>query len=192
MKGDLIKLAEQGEFDVIVHGCNCHNTMSAGIAKTIKLKYPEVYEADLQTISGDYNKLGTITFAKVNTYNELTKVNTYNELTKVNTYNELTKVNTSIDNHAFYIVNAYTQYYYGRKRFGKKLESSNIQSEPNVHCDYEAIRRCFALIKQQFGHLKIGYPLIGCGLAKGEWRIVKEIINEELKDCDHEPVYYVK
>ena len=25
--GDLFKLAEQGEFDIIVHGCNCFNTM---------------------------------------------------------------------------------------------------------------------------------------------------------------------
>jgi hypothetical protein len=25
-KGNLIDMAEQGEFDVIVHGCNCLNT----------------------------------------------------------------------------------------------------------------------------------------------------------------------
>ena len=36
IKGDLIKLALQGEFDVIVHGCNCFCTMGAGIAKSIK------------------------------------------------------------------------------------------------------------------------------------------------------------
>ena len=37
IKGDLIKLAQDGEFDVIVHGCNCMCTMSAGIAKQIKI-----------------------------------------------------------------------------------------------------------------------------------------------------------
>ena len=30
--GDLIKLAKQGRFDVIVHGCNCFCQMGAGIA----------------------------------------------------------------------------------------------------------------------------------------------------------------
>jgi O-acetyl-ADP-ribose deacetylase (regulator of RNase III) len=27
--GDLIKLAKEGKFDVIAHGCNCHSTMGA-------------------------------------------------------------------------------------------------------------------------------------------------------------------
>lgn len=45
-KGNLIDLAEQGEFDVIVHGCNCHNTMGAGIAKEIRTRYPLAYTAD--------------------------------------------------------------------------------------------------------------------------------------------------
>jgi O-acetyl-ADP-ribose deacetylase (regulator of RNase III) len=45
-KGNLIDLAEQGEFDVIVHGCNCLNTMGSGIAKEIRERYPEAYEAD--------------------------------------------------------------------------------------------------------------------------------------------------
>jgi O-acetyl-ADP-ribose deacetylase (regulator of RNase III) len=45
-KGNLIDLAEQGEFDVIVHGCNCLNTMGSGIAAEIRQRYPEAYEAD--------------------------------------------------------------------------------------------------------------------------------------------------
>ena len=28
--GDLLALAEAGEFDVILHGCNCFNTMGGG------------------------------------------------------------------------------------------------------------------------------------------------------------------
>ena len=38
VKGCLIELAVEGNFDVIVHGCNCFNTMGAGIAKQIKKK----------------------------------------------------------------------------------------------------------------------------------------------------------
>mgnify|MGYP001795501660 FL=1 len=36
IKGDLVKLAIKGEFDLIIHGCNCFCTMGAGIAKTIR------------------------------------------------------------------------------------------------------------------------------------------------------------
>lgn len=38
IKGDLIKLAIDSEFDLIIHGCNGFCTMGAGIAKTIKQK----------------------------------------------------------------------------------------------------------------------------------------------------------
>lgn len=65
VKGDLIKLALQGNFDVIIHGCNCFCTMGAGIAKTIKQKFPEAYQADLKTEKGDQSKLGTISFAEI-------------------------------------------------------------------------------------------------------------------------------
>ena len=34
--GDLITLALEGEFDVIIHGCNCYNTMGAGIARAVR------------------------------------------------------------------------------------------------------------------------------------------------------------
>ena len=45
-KGNLIDMAEQGLFDVIVHGCNCQNTMGSGIAKEMRERYPAVYDAD--------------------------------------------------------------------------------------------------------------------------------------------------
>ena len=45
-KGNLIDLAEQGEFDIIIHGCNCQNTMGSGIAKEIRERYPQAYAAD--------------------------------------------------------------------------------------------------------------------------------------------------
>lgn len=58
-KGNLLDLAEQGEFNIIIQGCNCHNTMGSGIAKEIRERYPEAYEADLKTVKGDKTKLGT-------------------------------------------------------------------------------------------------------------------------------------
>lgn len=43
---DLIDLAKNGNFDVIIHGCNCFCTMCAGIAKVIKQEFPEAYLPD--------------------------------------------------------------------------------------------------------------------------------------------------
>lgn len=64
LEGDLIKLALEKKFDLIVHGCNCFCTMGAGIARQIKANFPEAYQADLQTTKGNKNKLGTISWAK--------------------------------------------------------------------------------------------------------------------------------
>ena len=75
VKGDLIKLALSGEFDVITHGCNCFCTFGAGIAKQIKQHFPEAYKQDLLTKSGDRKKLGTCTAAT--TKNNLIIVNSY-------------------------------------------------------------------------------------------------------------------
>lgn len=74
VKGNLIDLAEDGHFDVIVHGCNCFNTMGKGIAKEIRQRYPQTYVADCQTIKGDRAKLGNYTSFKTDTF---TIVNAY-------------------------------------------------------------------------------------------------------------------
>lgn len=79
-KGNLIKLAEDGEFDVIVHGCNCFCTMGAGIAKSIKQKFPAAYKADLKTEKGAKSKLGSISTAEMDLPNgKLIVVNAYTQ-----------------------------------------------------------------------------------------------------------------
>lgn len=60
-KGNLLDLAEAGEFDVVIQGCNCFNTMGGGIAREIRERYPEVAAVDTKTVRGDYNKLGNYT-----------------------------------------------------------------------------------------------------------------------------------
>ena len=141
VKGDLIALAIEGKFQVIVHGCNCHCTMGAGIAKTIKQKFPEVYQADCATIKGERSKLGTITYSEVQQEGSI-----------------------------FHVVNGYTQFNWRGR---------------GVLADYDAIRSVFRLVKQQFSGMTIGYPLIGAGLAKGDWTIISSIIDEELIGEDH-------
>lgn len=58
MKGDLIQLAKDGRFDIIIHGCNCFNTMNTGLSSQIKQHFPEAFEVDCSTVIGDHNKLG--------------------------------------------------------------------------------------------------------------------------------------
>ena len=58
--GDLVRDADQ--YDVILHGCNCFNTMGSGIALQMKTKFPQAYAVDCLTKAGDKSKLGTISY----------------------------------------------------------------------------------------------------------------------------------
>jgi O-acetyl-ADP-ribose deacetylase (regulator of RNase III) len=150
IKGNLIDLAEAGMFDVIIHGCNCFHTMGAGIAKEITTRYPDAYLVDrLHTKKGDRSKLGGYTYTTVTTPNE----------------------------SQFTIINAYTQYYYGRPKKGK-----------GPLADYIAIDSVFKMIAESYKDLRIGYPKIGAGLAGGDWNIIQNIINLALSGCDHKLV----
>lgn len=63
--GNLLDLAEQGQFDIILHGANCWNTMKSGIAGEIARRYPEVVAVDNLTKKGYLPKLGSISVAGV-------------------------------------------------------------------------------------------------------------------------------
>lgn len=53
--------------------------------------------------------------------------------------------------------------------------------------DYNALRRCLKVINRKYKGKKVALPyLLGCGLAGGDWNVVKKIIEEELKDCNVE------
>ena len=78
ISGDLIELAEQGMFDIILHGCNCQCVMGKGIALSIKEKYPIAYIADCETTKGDRSKLGTYSSAFI-VEHDFTIVNAYTQ-----------------------------------------------------------------------------------------------------------------
>lgn len=67
VKGNLLELADRGEFDVIVHGCNTRGVMGAGIAKAIAQTYPQAYIADKGSMYFP-DRLGKITTAKAESY----------------------------------------------------------------------------------------------------------------------------
>lgn len=78
LTSDLIRMAQNGKFDVIVHGCNCFCAMGSGIAPVIAKTFPDALEVDKNTIKGDKQKLGTISVAYDQDY-ELYVVNAYTQ-----------------------------------------------------------------------------------------------------------------
>lgn len=77
VSGDLVQLARQGNFSIIVHGCNCFHVMGGGIARQLRDTYPEVFAADQQTPRGDRGKLGTC--STVITRDKFMVVNAYTQ-----------------------------------------------------------------------------------------------------------------
>ena len=62
---DILHGLKADQKTVILHGCNCFNTMGAGIAKYLRGKFPNVYAVDCATKRGDKNKLGTCSRAVI-------------------------------------------------------------------------------------------------------------------------------
>lgn len=62
--GNLLDLAESGQFDVIVHGANTQCAMKSGIAAQIADRYPEAVAADREG-GRDPKKLGTCSTAQI-------------------------------------------------------------------------------------------------------------------------------
>ncbi|MDU8942113.1 macro domain-containing protein [Ovoidimarina sediminis] len=75
-----------------------------------------------------------------------------------------------LQDHRLTVVNAYTQFdYRGR----------------GVKVDYDALRLCFERVAEMFPGARIGYPMIGAGLAGEDWSIIEVIIDEALEALDH-------
>lgn len=184
VKGDLIKLALAGEFDVIAHGCNCFCTMGAGIAPQMasafgcdefekeQLTYTEYdddgNEFEVETNNqGDINKLGTIDWAIQYLWFDHPKAK--DGLAIAMGHRSVGQPNTK----EIIVVNAYTQYRYGRNH------------HDGVHnpFDYEAFTICMRKMNHVFKGKHIGLPMIGAGLAGGDWNKIEQIIKSELKDC---------
>lgn len=174
IKGDLIKLALEGEFDVIVHGCNCFCTQKSGIAKqmveTFHTNDDFLFEKENDYYKGDINKLGTIDYAIYSLYT--------NKMVSNRGYHEL----YSKDSKHFHVVNAYTQFYHLR----------NLPEGETRPFSYIA----FALVLKKLNHIfkgkHIGMPWIGCGLGGADKQHVAMLIKKNLTDCKVTVVEYEK
>lgn len=107
-KGDLLAMAKNNDFDIILHGCNCFNAMGAGIAKQIGEQFPDARLADAETIPGDPGKLGTYT---IGMHGRLVILNCYTQY-------ETSRTDDVFDYHAFERVLTKIARRFGKWRFG--------------------------------------------------------------------------
>lgn len=156
VNGDLLKMAGEGAFDYIVHGCNCYNAMGGGIARAIAEMYPRAQQVDNMTGRGDLNKLGHFTLAVVNSI-----------------------IDPSIE---FTIINAYTQ---AAPSSGEDVFEYNhfrrICTDLNDCIGAESAAELDDLSGDEIAPRKIpriGFPLIGAGLAGGDWNRIEKIIED--------------
>lgn len=90
---------------------------------------------------------------------------------------KLGSYSTAVIHNNLHVLNCYTQYGFRR-------------SHSSIAVEYWAIKKCLQKVAIQYHDWEIRMPRIGCGLAGGEWDIVKDIIQEVLIDIDVS-VYYI-
>ena len=73
--GDILDFPN--DIDIVVHGCNTLNIFGSGIAKQIKDRYPEVYEADTSAHKLKHNKLGYFSGSKLDKLPDKYIINLY-------------------------------------------------------------------------------------------------------------------
>ena len=110
-KGDLLNLAKAGKFNIIVHGCNCFNTMGSGIARQIREEYPQAYSADCTTAPGDRNKLGTYSFSATENF---LIINAYTQFG----FNKKGEVADVFEYTAFKLILEKLTHFHGANHFG--------------------------------------------------------------------------
>lgn len=181
IKGDLIKLALEGEFDIIGHGCNCFCIQGAGIAFQMANVFHTsnyiYYSRESTNYRGNLGKLGNI-----QKQSGVTRI-TSNEANHKTSLCSIFKHKLPMDSSLYIdVYNMYTQY------------------KPGKNLNYSALELC--LMKLQYAAkqteneigkaVKIGLPWIGCGIAGGDKDRVKEIMESIMTDVNLTVVEYDK
>ena len=113
--GNLIDMAEQGLFNVIIHGCNCQVTMGSGIAREIRERHYAAYQADIDFDNPNHriNKLGNYSTAVIDSDRYLfTIINAYTQ------YQFSPRGIDHFDYESFALILRKLSYVYPDKRFG--------------------------------------------------------------------------
>mmetsp|Transcript_2171 Transcript_2171/g.5493 ORF Transcript_2171/g.5493 Transcript_2171/m.5493 type:complete len:267 (-) Transcript_2171:3977-4777(-) len=117
VEGDLVAMALSGDFDVIVHGCNCFHTMGGGIANTIRNVFPHAYREDRRSSFANPDKLGTYTSAEVED-GRLTIVNGYTQFDYKIHADQYGRKIRNVDYHAVRCVFSQIKHDFAGKRIG--------------------------------------------------------------------------
>lgn len=138
--------------NIIVHGTNCLGYMNSGFAKQLRDTYPVVFDVYKIKQKQDGLNLGDISMARIS---------------------------------SLVLVNANTQKYCQNYR----LPEGNYVDNSSVFVDYNAVYECFQKVRTWTNELvenginvHVHFPLIGCGLANGDWNLVKAEIERALGD----------
>lgn len=148
----------------LVHGCNAHGQMGRGVAATMRFEiYPKVW----QEYRAHYDQFGL-------NPGDVVPVEVGPVTYKGNQYDART------------VFNAITQHDYSG------------QSPNHVYADYPGIRKSMQYIDNfvDISHINepdtniqaVAMPLIGAGLARGDWGFIAAIIEEESKHF--QPIVY--
>lgn len=154
-----------GTLKAYAHGTNCQGRMGSGIAWTIKHMFPEVYNTYMRQFQYEGLQLGN------------------------------TSMVSPAGHEHFMFFNCNTQ----DKYRGFKNDDGTVEPDGKVYADYDAIKSCFEKINEvvmaqydttpifggvskKIDKIEVHFPLIGAGLANGDWAIIEAIIDEALDD----------
>lgn len=147
-KGNLIDMAENGDFDIIVHGCNCQNVMGSGIAKEIRERYPQVYSADSVAHRDALDEEGWTPGSPI---------------CLLGNYSETTDTENARDFN-FRIINAYTQV--------------NFVPRGVDHFEYGSFSLILRKLAAVYPSKRFGFPYIGMGLAGGDKKRILTLLED--------------
>lgn len=160
--GNMLTLAEDADVPenvarAFAHGTNCQGRMGSGIAWTIRHLFPEVYDVYMKEHEENGLYLGGTTAVHLDDGFQ----------------------------RAFFNCNTQDAY----RRF--KHQNGFVEPDNKVFVDYDAVEACFKQINDamlmkltllNIDTVEVHFPLIGAGLANGEWDRIESIIDSTLDD----------
>ncbi len=159
---------------VIIHGCNCYNTMRAGVAKAIREKYPSIYIKDK-----DFLKENGIPFLLKEDIKKETEEERENRKQKILGKFSYYKLNERKEDEPFYIFNLYSQFtYFDNERFSLKDFSKGFND----------IIKFLLKERKNNGLIKISFPRIGMALGRGKLNEIYDKTIEISKNYENENI----
>lgn len=157
--GDILSVTR----GILVQGCNCQGVMGSGLAKHIKDKYPSVAARYVSRNRAVGLLLGDVQFI----WNrELANAHPKLSRALLSEHDQSPELPPSL-----VIANGMTQEFYGR--------------EPGrVYVSYPAVFSVFSRVRllALATGLPVVFPLIGAGLAKGDWHRIQGAIEAGLRE----------